>query len=345
MDSLPPRQGGSGSGPEAQPGSWAKQRRLLVAAAAGIAAVVFIVAFRTYRQIQAPGPLKAQATIIIPKGAGISEIGHRLKTAGVLDREWTFSAAAWLSGRDRGLKAGEYAFEPGTSAASAIELLESGKTVMRRLTVAEGLTSAEVVALLNQTEGLIGPLPPKIAEGSVLPETYFFTYGDSRGEILNRMQRSLDELIEVQWRERGPGSPFRSKQEALTLASIIEKETGVAGERARISSVFHNRLRIGMRLQSDPTVIYALTRGFGALGRSLTRDDLNADSPYNTYRLAGLPPTPIANPGRASIIAAFKPAKTDDLYFVANGEGGHFFARSLNEHNANVAKWRRLMRD
>jgi UPF0755 protein len=345
MASLPPDKGGSGAEPKGPSRVLGVPRRAAVAVAVALVVVVAGVMVWGYRQIHAPGPLKAQATLIIPKGAGISDIGQRLVTAGVLDRAWTFTVAAWLTGRDRALKAGEYAFEPGTSAASAIELMESGKTVMRRLTIAEGLTSAEVAALLNTTEGLTGPVLQRVAEGSLLPETYFFTYGDSRADILGRMQRSLDELVEAQWRERGSGSPLRSKQDALVLASIIEKETGVAGERPRISSVFHNRLRIGMRLQSDPTVIYGLTRGSGMLGRPLTRDDLNTESPYNTYRLAGLPPTPIANPGRASILAAFKPAKTDDLYFVANGEGGHVFARSLNEHNANVAKWRRLMRD
>jgi UPF0755 protein len=345
MASLPQHQGGRAPQPAAGPPGANARRRNLIRAAAAFAVVVAAVAFWGYRQVHAPGPLKAQATVIIPKGAGTSEIGQRLAAAGVLDRAWTFTLAAWFLAPDRGLKAGEYAFEPGTSAASAVALIESGRTVMRRLTVAEGLTSAEIVALVNATEGLAGRAPQYVAEGSVLPETYFYTYGDSRAELILRMQRSLEELLEAQWRDRAPGTPLRTKQEALTLASIIEKETGISSERPRISAVFHNRLRIGMRLQSDPTVIYALTRGSGALGRSLMREDLNVDSPYNTYRTAGLPPGPIANAGRASIISAFRPAKTDDLYFVANGDGGHVFARSLNEHNANVAKWRRLMRD
>jgi UPF0755 protein len=345
MVPLPQNHGGRTPQPNPAPPGRSPRRKHLIRGAIAFAVLLVGIALLGYQQVHAPGPLKATKNVIIPKGAGMSEIGQRLEAAGVVDRAWTFSAAAWLFRSDRALKAGEYAFEPGTSAAAAIELLESGKTVLRRLTVAEGLTSAEIVALVNATEGLSGAVPHGVAEGSLLPETYFFNYGDSRAELIARMQRALDELIEAQWRDRAPGTPLRSKHEALILASIIEKETSVSGERARVSSVFHNRLRIGMRLQSDPTVIYALTRGSGALGRTLTREDLNVDSPYNTYRTAGLPPGPIANSGRASIIAAFKPAKTDDLYFVANGDGGHVFSRSLHEHNANVAKWRRLMRE
>jgi UPF0755 protein len=323
------------------------RRRWPRAALGALVAVAVLAAVAigwTIDEIHTPGPLATPATVVVPKGAGTAEIGRRLKTVGVIDSEWAFSAAVWLSGSERGLRAGEYVFEPRASVAAAVDLLESGRTVIRRLTVPEGLTSVEILALVSATDGLAGAVPGNIAEGSLLPETYFFSYGDSRAELVARMQRSLGDFLDQQWHERR-GFALKSKQEAVVLASIIEKETGVSSERARVSAVFHNRLRIGMRLQSDPTVIYALTKGNAALGRPLTRDDLGVESPYNTYRMAGLPPGPIGNPGRASILAALYPAVSDELYFVADGNGGHVFARSLNEHNANVAKWRRQQRD
>jgi UPF0755 protein len=214
--------------------------------------------------------------------------------------------------------------------------------VARRLTVAEGLTVAEVFRLLAETEALSGDLPEPPPEGSLLPETYFYALGDDRAELVRRMQRGMRRLLDQLWPARAEALPLTERQQALILASIVDKETGVAAERGAVAAVFHNRLRQGMRLQSDPTVIYGLTDGNGPLDRELTRADWQHDSPYNTYRIEGLPPGPIGNPGRAALEAVLNPDDVDYLYFVADGSGGHAFGRTLDEHNRNVAKWRRI---
>jgi UPF0755 protein len=229
-----------------------------------------------------------------------------------------------------------------------MRLLQSGKTVVRRLTVVEGLTAVQVLSQIAATEGLVGPLPQSPGEGRMLPETYHFSYGHERSAMVSRMVRAMDETLAELWAGRAPGLPFRTPDEALVLASIIEKETGRDNERARIAAVFVNRLKKGMRLQSDPTVVYALTDGGGPLARPLTRANLEIDHPYNTYVIDGFPPGPITNPGRASIAAALNPAETGELYFVADGNGGHVFAQTLQEHNRNAARWRQTrqrMRD
>jgi UPF0755 protein len=225
-----------------------------------------------------------------------------------------------------------------------IALLVDGKTVKRKLTVAEGLTTHQVLTLIAGAEGLTGQISIRPGEGALLPETYFFSHGDTRLSIVARMAKARKEFLARAWSRRAQGVMLKSQDEAVILASIIEKETGRNGERARISAVFHNRLRRGMRLQSDPTVSYAITGPARVLGRALTRRDLKTASPFNTYRIYGLPPMPIANPGRESIRAALHPSASKDLYFVADGKGGHAFARSLGQHNRNVAKWRRLKR-
>ena len=216
--------------------------------------------------------------------------------------------------------------------------------MVRRLTVAEGLTTFDVLARLGATEGLKGLAPQGLGEGQLLPETYHFSYGDARADIVRRMRAAMTSAVERLWAARVPDLPLNSPAEALILASIIEKETGLAEERARVASVFINRLRAGMRLQSDPTVVYALTHGQGKLGRRLTRTDLRDQSLYNTYVHKGLPPGPIANPGIAAIAAALNPARSGDLYFVADGSGGHVFARTLAAHNRNVRRWRKLQK-
>jgi UPF0755 protein len=288
-----------------------------------------------------PGPLSAETTVVIERGASLEVIARELTRAGVLAVPLVFRLGARLTGADKRLRAGEYAFAARISQRQTMALLESGKTVVRRLTVAEGVTTAEIIAQLSITDGLTGDLGPLPAEGSLLPETYHFSFGDTRRAIAGRMAEAMRAALDDAWAARDRGLPLKTPESALILASIIEKETAVTQERARVAGVFINRLRKGMKLQSDPTVVYGLTGGKGALGRPLTRADLRTPSPYNTYLIDGLPPSPISNPGLASIVAALDPARTDEFYFVADGSGGHAFARTLSEHNRNVARWRK----
>jgi UPF0755 protein len=308
---------------------------LLAAGAAGVA-------LWGYAQFVAPGPHRDERVVVIPPGVGMDGISRRLADAGVIERPLVFRLGTRVMGAARDLKAGEYAVPAGASIRDIVLLLRSGKTVVRRLTVAEGLTVRQIVAEVEATDGLTGETGALPREGSLLPETYHFSYGDRRGALLDRMRQGMARTLAELWPERAEGLPFDDLEKAVTLASIVEKETALPEERRRIAGVFVNRLRRGMRLQSDPTVVYVLTGGDGALGRRLTRDDLEIASPYNTYRHAGLPPGPICNPGRAAIAAVLDPLPTDELYFVADGTGGHVFARTLAEHNRNVAKWRRI---
>ncbi|HLW26723.1 MAG TPA: endolytic transglycosylase MltG [Kiloniellales bacterium] len=288
------------------------------------------------------GPLEVGQNVVIPRGSSIGAISQRLEEAGVIEDARAFHVAALVTGKNARLRAGEYAFPAGVSLREALELLESGKTVIRRFTVPEGRTAADVVGLLMETEELSGEIPSLPEEGSLLPETYHYSWGDDRNQLLERMQRSMAAVLEELWEARADGLPLETPEEAVTLASIVEKETGVAEERPIVASVFINRLKQGMRLQSDPTVVYAITKGEQPLGRALTRADWQVEDPYNTYQNDGLPPGPIANPGRASLEAVLDPVESDYFYFVADGSGGHAFARTLDEHNRNVANWRRI---
>ncbi len=290
-----------------------------------------------------PGPLAESQTVVVPRGSGVRAIAQTLADAGVIEHPLLFALGSRLD--DEPLKAGEYLFPAGVSTRSAVERMQSGETVVRRVTVPEGYTSAQVVEVLRATEGLTGEIEEIPPEGSLLPETYHFSFGDSRADILRRMRQAMDSALDALWNRRDEGLPLESKRQALILASIVERETGVAGERPRVAAVFLNRLRRGMRLQSDPTVIYGLSDGTGSIDRALTRSDLATEHPYNTYVIDGLPPTPIANPGAAAIAAVLSPSETDELYFVADGSGGHVFSRTLAEHNRNVAKWRRIERE
>ena len=295
-----------------------------------------------YALYKRPGPSKTEITVIVERGTGIDGISRELHQAGVLDDPLVFRIAARLAARDNPLKAGEFAFAAGLSPEGVLRHLQSGKTVVRRVTFAEGLTTAEIVSQLISTEGLTGLLAPVPGEGALLPETYHFSFGGRRQDIVNRMARARDELLANLWKNRTPGLPLKSPEDAMILASIVEKETAKPAERPRIAAVFLNRLKKGMRLQSDPTVVYGLTGGGRPLGRLLTRADLKAPSPYNTYLIDGLPPSPISNPGGASMESVLRPADADDLYFVADGSGGHVFSATLEEHNLNVAKWRQF---
>jgi len=310
-------------------------RGVALAVAALLAAAAVLGAW-SWQRFTGPGPLAQDTWVIVPRGEGVDAIADPL----------LFRLGARIEGADTGLRAGEYAFAARISARAVVRQLRKGDTVVRRLTVLEGLTTAEVVALVAATEGLQGPTGRPPAEGTLLPETYHFSYGDQRRDLLERMAEAMRRTVADLWATRQEGLPVSTPGEAVVLASIIEKETAVAEERGLlVAGVFINRLRKGMSLQSDPTVVYALTSGAGPLGRPLTRTDLGVSSPYNTYVTRGLPPGPIANPGRAALAAAVNPEETDAFYFVADGNGGHAFARTLAEHNRNVAAWRRIQRE
>ncbi len=293
---------------------------------------------------KAPGPLQSDKALIIPKGLGVQEIAKILHDDGVIDNPYLFALGARYTQMARRMRAGEFAFVPGISIEEVVEHLVDGEIVTRRLTVPEGLLTRKIIEIVAGADGLTGSVETSESEGVYLPETYFYSYGDSRTAVLARMTAKMNEALADAWAKRNPEIVLKSPREALILASIIEKETGMAAERARVSAVFHNRLRRRMRLQSDPTVAYAVTDRGVSLGRPLTRADLGVDSPYNTYRVIGLPPGPIANPGRASLLAAVQPLQTREYYFVADGQGGHAFSKTLRQHNGNVAKWRQLQR-
>jgi len=325
-----------------------RARRLL----AGLAAILAVAAAGAYGafrwavgQYDAPGPLAEERALVIPRGAATAAIAEQLEAAGVVANARAFLVAAWATAEAGPLRAGEFAFPARASLRSVIETLRSGRTVQRRLTVPEGLTVAQILALLDETEGLTGTVATPPPEGSLLPETWAYSWGDSRESLIRRMREGMERALAEAWAQRADNLPFETPREALILASIVERETGVAAERGRVAGVFVNRLRRGMPLQSDPTVIYAVTGGLGVMDRPISRADLDADHPHNTYRYRGLPPTPIAAPGRASLLAAVRPEATDALYFVADGQGGHVFSRTLEEHNRAVARWRAIERE
>lgn len=288
-----------------------------------------------------PGPLAQDTTLVLPRGEGTMELAQRLTAAGVLREPYTFAIGARLTAGAGPLKAGEYLFKAAISPADVAALLRSGRTVVHHLTVPEGLTSAEIVALVQAAPAMAGTISKVPPEGTLMPATYDYSYGDSRARLIARMRADMAALIKTLWAGRSKDlTAITTPEQAVTLASLVEKETALPGERPMVASVFLNRIALGMKLQSDPTVAYAVTGGKAALDRPLTKDDLHVESPYNTYMVAGLPPGPIANPGKASLEAALHPDQTDYLYFVADGQGGHTFARTLADHNRNVARWR-----
>lgn len=295
-----------------------------------------------WRIATAPGPLAEERAVVIPRG-GIREISARLEREGVVRDADAFALAALLTRGQGPLRAGEFAFPAGASLLEVLAVLRTARPVQRRFTIAEGMLAVQIRAALEAEAALTGPVPP-FAEGALLPETYLFSWGDSRESLVRRAAAAMDQALAQEWERRAPNLPLASPREALILASIIERETAVPEERARIAGVFINRLRRGMPLQSDPTTAYAAAEG-GVLERPLTRADLQRDHPFNTYRVTGLPPGPIASPGRAAIRAALNPETHDFLYFVADGSGGHAFARTLDEHNRNVARWRQIERE
>lgn len=309
----------------------------------GLAAMVVVLgAMWIY---QGPGPAARsgdQTAVVLRRGASLPEIAGALEQAGVIRSSSLFLTAAQATGAARKLKAGEYEFPSHASLRQVLTKIRDGKIVRHQVTVAEGLTSDMVVAILMRAPELTGTVatPP---EGSILPETYQVQRGEERAAVLQRMMDDRDAVLDTLWADRQPGLPFETKDEAVTMASIVEKETGLARERPHVAAVFINRLRQGIRLGSDPTIIYGLTRG-QPLGRGIRQSELQRQTPYNTYLIDGLPPTPIANPGKAALAAVLNPMKSDDLYFVADGSGGHVFASTYAEHERNVAKWRQVER-
>jgi UPF0755 protein len=285
-----------------------------------------------------PGPLTESKTVIVPRGAGPHEVAAALDKSGAIYSPILFRFAVKVLA-ENALKAGEYQISAGQSLADIVQMMHEGRSISHLFTVAEGLTSAEIARLLASLPALggdTGPMPP---EGSLLPESYRYIYGDHRAGLIARMQKSMQETLNDLWAKRDPNAPLASPQEAVIMASIVEKETGKASERPRIAGVFYNRLRQHMRLQSDPTVIYGITRAKGFMDHDIGHEDLAFPSPYNTYMNDGLPPAPICNPGRAALEAALHPEANDFLYFVADGTGGHVFSRTLDEHNRNVTNW------
>ena len=294
----------------------------------------------------APGPSARQgdSTIVtLPSGSGVSAIAARLKSAGVIRSTDMFKAAATLTGADRRLRAGEYRVPNKASLRAVLGLLTDGRVVRHFVTIPEGWSSAQAVDILNKEEVLTGAVDTVPAEGSLWPETYEVARGETRASVVARMQRAMTDNLARLWAARSPMTVVTSPEEAVILASIVEKETGLAAERPRVAAVFSNRIRIGMRLESDPTIVYGITKG-RPLGRGIRQSELAADTGYNTYLIDGLPPTPIANPGVDAIRAVLNPPRSTDLFFVADGSGGHAFASNYEQHQLNVIRWREIER-
>lgn len=306
----------------------------------GICAVICIlILLQIYFWCVQAGPLTQTAFIRVEKGTSLNLMADGLKREGIIAHPFVFKIIARFSGLSQKLRAGEYKFEPEISLWNVMQKIAKGDVFYRKITLAEGLTNAEIMQLLNDNPYLSGETVLNDVQGSILPETYTFPFGTERQKIIREAQADMQKTLDEAWNMRDLTLPIKNKQELLILASIIEKETGVPEERPLVASVFVNRLKKGMKLQTDPTVIFALTQGKSDLGRTLKRKDLQVDSPYNTYKYYGLPPEPICNPGKDAIFAAAQPADTDYLFFVATGDGGHNFSKSLSEHNKNVKNW------
>ena len=294
----------------------------------------------------APGPSAraGESTVVsLPSGSGVSAIAAQLKSAGVIRSTDMFKAAATLTGADRKLRAGEYQVPTKASLRSVLRLLTDGRVVRHYVTIPEGWSSLQAVDILNKEDVLTGTVETPPAEGSLWPDTYEVSRGETRASVVARMQRAMTENLARLWATRSPATVVRSPEEAVILASVVEKETGLAAERPRVAAVFSNRLRMGVRLESDPTIVYGITHG-RPLGRGIRQSELQADTGYNTYLIDGLPPTPIANPGKDAIAAVLNPPRSNDLFFVADGTGGHVFASTYEQHLVNVARWREIER-
>ena len=329
-----------------------KPRRVGLSSLSGLLTFVLLGALATVgalawlmKEARSPGPLAADKVVMIEREDDAASIADQLERAGVIDSAMWFNVLTLLDGNRGALKRGEYAFKAAVSMNDVENELIAHRVVRYKLTIPEGLTSEQVVDRLREDTVLTGDVREVPREGSLMPDTYYFERGDTRQSILSRMAKIQAKTVDEIWKGRSPDLPIRSPWEMVTLASIVEKETGKPEERPRVAGVFINRLDKHMRLDSDPTIVYGLVSGKGTLGRSITRADLNQSTPYNTYIIDGLPPGPICNPGKAALEAAAKPARSKDLYFVADGTGGHAFSETLDQHQKNVARWRQIEKD
>jgi UPF0755 protein len=294
------------------------------------------------QRFEAAGPLQQDRVVDVPRGSGLRDITDLLTREGVIDQPWVFIGGVLVLKAREGLKAGEYQFKAHASISDVVTAMSEGKVVIHQITIPEGLTSEQIVARLMDNDVLSGNIDDVPAEGSILPDTYSFTRGETRAQLIEHMQHAQQRLVREIWDRRTPDLPIKTPEQLVILASLIEKETGKPDERTRIAAVFVNRLKQHMRLQSDPTIIYGLVGGKGTLGRPIMKSEIDQPTPYNTYQIDGLPPGPITNPGRASLEAAANPARTRDLYFVADGTGGHVFAETYEQHQKNVLRLRQL---
>jgi UPF0755 protein len=336
---LPARRSASARHPLIIIGNAVISAFVLVALAAGIALFV------GKQRFEAAGPLPADRIVNIPRGSGMRDIADILSREGVIDQSWLFIGGVLVLKAREDLKAGEYEFKGHSSMRDVVATIVEGKVVAHQVSLPEGLTSQQIVARLLQDDILAGDIKEIPREGSLLPDTYNFARGITREQMIQRMQQAQQRLLREVWDHRSPDLPLKTPEQLVVLASLVEKETGKPDERSRVAAVFVNRLKQKMRLQSDPTIIYGLVGGKGTLGRPIMKSEIEQPTPYNTYVIDGLPPGPIANPGRASLEAAANPARTRELYFVADGAGGHVFAETYDQHQRNVTRLRSIESD
>jgi UPF0755 protein len=336
---LPPRRSAGARHPLVIIGNAVISFLVLVAVAAGVTLYI------GKKRFEAPGPLAQDRVVNIPRGSGMRDIADVLSREGVIDQPNVFIGSVLVLKAREDLKAGEYQFKAHSSLSDVVATMVEGKVVAHQISIPEGLTSQQVVARLSQDDVLTGDVKAVPPEGSVLPDTYNYTRGITRAQLVERMEQAQARLVHEVWDRRSPDLPLKSPDQLVVLASLVEKETGKAEERTRVAAVFVNRLKQKMKLQSDPTIIYGLVGGKGTLGRPITKSEITQPTPYNTYLIDGLPPGPIANPGRASLEAAANPARTRELYFVADGTGGHAFAETYEQHQKNVARFRLIQSD
>jgi UPF0755 protein len=336
---LPARRSASARHPLIIIGNAVISAFVLVALAAGVALFV------GKQRFEAAGPLPADRIVNIPRGSGMRDIADILSRDGVIDQSWLFIGGVLVLKAREDLKAGEYEFKAHSTMRDVVATIVEGKVVAHQVSLPEGLTSQQIVARLLQDDVLAGDIKEIPREGSLLPDTYNFARGINREQMIQRMQQAQQRLLREVWDHRSPDLPLKTPEQLVVLASLVEKETGKPDERSRVAAVFVNRLKQKMRLQSDPTIIYGLVGGKGTLGRPIMKSEIEQPTPYNTYVIDGLPPGPIANPGRASLEAAANPARTRELYFVADGAGGHVFAETYEQHQRNVTRLRSIESD